>query len=745
MVKYINIEKEDVEYMKRRYIDRLVDKSQKYVSNLMDNTYFYNLIYKNIAKIIKEIYDKNPNITTLEVKEIFRSELETFLEVQSSIGVKRNVARYFIQEDFRKNPSEIKKIYEETVDEVDEKYSEIIMNSSGFNELGDYEQTRRIYMKNAITILRRTKEMLVLNFCGISDKGEKLIKKDFSEVTEEELQQISLNAVSIFGNNIDISDIDLNEIDEVKFNEIKNRATTMIEKTKKNIEFISNLKTNERKRYFKQNRIGTISAFDKIAPYFKTPTEVIQTSDSITSQRNAEEKQVEYWIKNIGIDYKDQIKDRCISGILRNIYLLDKYGLLDENVIRRKQFFERLIHQLNIDNEQINGYIRELPYTKEEILGFFTEEQLQKKSLYQLVAMNAEWSNVATKSIADINNVLFIMEQLNLFEDIKDGKNMTMNKSENSKITDEVIETIFKKIYILHGISYKLLTGTHVEEDGEKTINDEVRKISSSYINDYTQYFSEYCPDIPNDLIQDFSYYKTGANIRANLYKQKDENMLALISIFEERSDINWGIALDDDQQSIEDEKKLLLCFDVPELTMPIRLHIPKAIIKDYLESFHRTHIIKVYEGKDDFVLRDKLVHSYGVYPANIRFSKAINGLKNSIDENINKDFFDFIMHINYLMNNTEYPKSMKTVTGRNKKGKLRYAKKERYINLNTDSVISREEAILEMERESIGVDSDDIGDPIGTENKVIKEDSNTQKRNSNRPNNTEDPYGENR
>lgn len=439
---------------------------------------------------------------------------------------------------------------------------------------------------------------------------------------------------------------------------------------------IANMGTNNRRRLEKNMKITSKSYetgfnVEKLVPYFK----------------GTESEQLFHWLKNNGNMCEDNVKKKCISGIMNNINFLDKFGILDLQLEQKLEYYKKISKILEIENSNLKDLILQIPYNNDEILKIFNEDNLKKLSIKSLIALNAEWSNITVKTVKDINNMLFLMRQLDLFDDIKDGKNMTIDN--NSKINKQTLNVIFKKIYIMHTLSYKMLKDICASNEKKGTkLSARITAETQEYSNEYTKYFSNLLNNKSNNIQEDMEYYKYGENLRYNLYKQKDENIIALITGFMFENKGNWGVILEDENDI--NNRNIFFAFDVNDLTMPIRLHLSKEMLYDFLKNIAQTEYINIYKGNKDFYIGDSYISSYGVYPINRRYYNLIKKIKTNITDD--KEIYNYIMHLNYLIDETEYPKSMKDVIGTDKKGKKKYVKSENVLNINTGKIISKSE-----------------------------------------------------
>ena len=146
---------------------------------------------------------------------------------------------------------------------------------------------------------------------------------------------------------------------------------------------------------------------------------------------------------------------------------------------------------------------------------------------------------------------------------------------------------------------YKDLENDNINETVKKVdLKKYLSSIVAEYQQEYSDYFNSRTPMTTNILGDDIvNKYITGKNFVYNLYTHKNSNVLALVESCLTRDAIqNWGY-IEEDTSSVGNF--IILGFDIPNLNMPLRIHIPKKHIKEYLLANDIENIIPVYKGND--------------------------------------------------------------------------------------------------------------------------------------------------
>ena len=232
--------------------------------------------------------------------------------------------------------------------------------------------------------------------------------------------------------------------------------------------------------------------------------------------------------------FSDNIRRKYITALRVIGKIIKDFGLF--KIYEQRE--NARINDIGIEEENIN------------LEEYFNKEFLETLPIKTLIAMNVFWENRLTKEIQRISNGIFIMQDLNLIEQIlKDDKKY--EKFPFDKLPDDTIEAELIKTEILNEISQiciddmeKAMKGKKQEEFVEKIDMDPyVKGVSPQYQAKYNKYFSKKIPNTLNILDYDLlDKYLTGKNIVNNLYIGKNANVLALIESCITRDTIqNWG------------------------------------------------------------------------------------------------------------------------------------------------------------------------------------------------------------
>ena len=374
--------------------------------------------------------------------------------------------------------------------------------------------------------------------------------------------------------------------------------------------------------------------------------------------------------------FSENIRERYITGLKTIGEIIKYFGFFGEYEKRENSRLEKIgIEQEKIDLKQ-----------------YFNEEYLGTLPIKTLIAMSAFWENRLTKEIEEITNATFILQDLNLIEKILNDEG-EYQEFPFEKLPDKKIELEILKTEILKEITQMCVD--EMEEDLKKQKRQEekvkeiyitpyIREVAAEYQEEYNEYFSKLIPNTMNILTYDIEdRYMTGKNMVNNLYKGKNANVLALIESCITRDTIqNWGYVEEDNNVG----NFIILGFDIEGLNMPLRIHIPKDYLKEFLEANEMENIIPIYKGNDDFRRLGELIKTPALIPMSPNVKRQIKDMEINRKGSVQQAMY--LEHLKYLANTTteNFPQRLKTpkVIGKGKKQKVKYLIKREYIDLDT-------------------------------------------------------------
>lgn len=393
--------------------------------------------------------------------------------------------------------------------------------------------------------------------------------------------------------------------------------------------------------------------------------------------------------KDIDVPNEEHLKENYIKIIKKVGERLEQFGELkkdneNNNKLMKKYDMEGLEYPMESDNEAETIGVKDI----------FKKENLENLSLLQISSIETFWVNRYAKILESLSNSLMIADQFDLFDKLKNGEKITLNEDE--------LKYVFQKQNILYGLSRDIsdtISSTKSNEMKKETQSivtvdaDEIfNKIYKNMGSKYNKHFSEMNPNFENDLVKDFDNFYDYNSAKCIIYQMKDFSMEAIIyNIVNAGRKLNWGVI-----ENTVNNKKVVLSADVPELNMPLRLHIEKEKLIQFFDEYQGNAIIPKYDGANDFELEGRTL------PTNVLMllgNKQKDFIKKELkeDEEIksgkikmyprSKKEINFLEHINYLGNIEEYPKHLGREFVKKVKGKKITGYKQKpyeYIDLAT-------------------------------------------------------------
>lgn len=493
---------------------------------------------------------------------------------------------------------------------------------------------------------------------------------DFIDITRDSNDQ-----QPIYGGNLKISCRTL--IHQV-IKEIDRRNKEMSPEVKKVIEEYNNSDAKNKK---------------KIEQQFKDKKVIEDFRDLASEYMGSEKDRVYTTIKN-SLDYfEEQLKNMQIQTMEFIGEKLDENGLLER-------------YKENSDNNMVKcgmkGYTYDVSTQKHKkdeigIKEVFSREFLETQDAEEVMLLSLFWQNRYAKETESIGNAIFTIDTLNLWGEIVKGK-------EDIKITDDQISAVVNKMICLREIvsshmnNLKGKSKKTTKEDldrGYKKVDgtEEIKNIVKQEGKNYKAIYDEHLPSSSNNLERDIELYNILLNQNENIYMIRNALLGCKVrSLFDSKKCKNWGIIPEEFKQYENDEnvksKYVLIGIDQEGFNMPIRLHIKKSLLIDFIKSYNGDTKIPIYEGDRDFIIHHSLIKANVLMPMQKAQKTIINKkYKESSEKRMYNS--DMIEHLRFLKDSDKYPEHLKieiiTPTG---KKKVRPSRK--YMDLSTGDIFEK-------------------------------------------------------
>ena len=422
------------------------------------------------------------------------------------------------------------------------------------------------------------------------------------------------------------------------------------------------------------------------------PKETLKFSEKYKSVSNKEKKEIESNLSNEERKTLEVLVNTTTDDEVTNIKNLIKVllpeieGEIKKDLINSMKSMGRFFEQFNfigryksLNSSKLKGMgLAELeqPLYKDrfgkkevELNKLFSEEVLEQCSVEDLLVLNTFWQNRFAKETERINNAIFALVELEVLE-----------KGDKSTYSDDEMELIETKTELLKGISSivsKILNkksekkNNKIEYEYEAIdIRKEVKEILLPFQKRYDEYIYEKTGKKGNNISNDYINYALLYNQLENAYKCKNSTMANILSmIYDDKSKTNWGYIADEMSTSKKDSKFLLIGIDYEGMNMPVRLHIERSLIKNFLKCRGEKMELPVYEGADDFIYNGNVIPTQILMPASNKYKKCINDCLKKRQLPVEQE--RMLYHLRYIKDHDKYPEHLKN-------------RPERIINIQT-------------------------------------------------------------
>ncbi len=365
-----------------------------------------------------------------------------------------------------------------------------------------------------------------------------------------------------------------------------------------------------------------------------------------------------------------ELKSNYVESIVRVSENMDRVGLLERYCTEHRKAMERIgLSGLSYNYEgDEKGNI--------SVKSFFQRQNIEKMDIYKLSMLNAFLINRYTKALEDLNKTFFIVSELGLWPQIKSAV-----PSQNGKISVDIeeseLETLYRKMNFLDVVLEDVMAYCKENSSSDDAqnitmengsirgfikvnVNDKIDELEDEIGSDYRAFFGNSLPDSSNNFGVDFDEYRLLRNAIVNTYRIKDFNMLsALFNLYQVKGlSKNWGVM--PEGRPIEESQKILLGFDIEGFNMPIRLHIDKSMVIDFLQANQGTTKMPVYEGTSDFTTSDRNIGTQILMPLGMKQKKSLKTYYEYHSKAPYSNVRNFLEHIVFLKDSGKYPEHLK-------------------------------------------------------------------------------------
>ena len=337
-------------------------------------------------------------------------------------------------------------------------------------------------------------------------------------------------------------------------------------------------------------------------------------------------------------EIEKQLIDREKNGLKIAGKFLEKYGFLEEEIQQQNEDYKRLDFKNMCYKYETEGITEDIG-----LKNIFTDEYIDTLSLEQLTVLNAFWQNRVTKCVSEIKKGIFIVDSLNLWDNIEDENNI-------NQISDEILLGTVLKMKLLDNVAEKARKDIDEYKESENyryARYDYEKNITGDFKGNYKFTFDNILPDSNNDFLKDIDCCQLIRNNIKIIYETKEAMIRALLLQINHNSKItNWGYIPED---KIDDDNFVLIGIDYPGFNLPLKLHMRKKNIMQFFDETKSDAIIPIYEGEKDMMYKGRRLTTKIYMPLTEQRESEIiakNKTINTVDLKYN-----YIRHLGNLIN----------------------------------------------------------------------------------------------
>lgn len=386
--------------------------------------------------------------------------------------------------------------------------------------------------------------------------------------------------------------------------------------------------------------------------------------------------------------FRKSIRESSVQFLKETISMLSEFGTIESYEDQQ----QRILRALGL--EKVTELLGAHPIDETT----FSDDGIAPLELSKIVTLNAFWVNRLTKEIENCNTSLFIINSLGLWDAIVKAEPDPKTGEINIDVSEEDLEKTYRKVYFLRGLTDQIYTNG--DEIPYKYVEDSVGKegpnglkakpkkyksidiealdsiIKDKYEDYYEEYFNKLAPGQEHNLKVDFDDYRIMDNAKKNAYQLKDNMMIAMLAMLVGgKASKNWGIV-----ESSASSKFVIIAEDIQGLNLPVRLHIERNVVRDFLTAYNGDAKIPVYEGNDDFEVAGRQISTHFLIPVRNDIAQRVKEFSKGYPEG--SDRKNFLEHMAYICGDTAFPQHLK-INGKKKAGKTQKKRANpKYIDL---------------------------------------------------------------
>lgn len=645
----------------KTYFQRQLERSQARVDSKPSEAKFVHSQLHNVVHQLQEIKELNPGITYEDMKKIILSEISYNSNVVlESTTVFCEYMNYICAQYFISHPKKYAEISESVKNSNTDFEKEYYQKCSSFDEYLSYfvyEYKKGIFSAYLSNYFEATPE----NY------------KNADELISENLETISSE---YFNEHFSMPQVSQVFVSTSMSDKAKVAKLTALSKCYK--------LPNVRQLFLTCSRLFLNGSFGLLEGTAK-----ITEANLRKGLANSTEKIVQR------LDYQGRLNDYMVSHVIQmcNIGFPEfatpfcNNGMPDEKFASCFEFITPAMRKGNV-NSILNS-----DKVKQALSADYLASN-RNLSIEDLFALHAFWLNRYAKELNAYSEAMFAIIDFGFILKILDSK-------PGESIDIDISFADIKKILLKMGVLYlpaatfiqeKQLEANTIDVSDQETnsVGNKIyhysyapfverikKQFSSDGHDEYSEYFSEVLPGAKNNLAEDAEFYVHLYNPIENSYMLKDEFINAIVASFDNNRFFeypNAGIVL----SSITNKSSFVVIGVDAGFSAPVRMHVNRYDLCDFLKSINGNTILPLYEGNEDFAdLSSPLVFPLTEKHKSI-LKKANKNLSSYKSSNV-------IAHLGFI-DSKHAPEHLKTSVF-DAKGREKKVFQKRYIDLETGEV----------------------------------------------------------
>lgn len=645
---------------KRTYFQKQLDRAQARVDSKSSEAKYVHTQLHDVVRHLQEIKELNPGVTYDDMKKIIMSEIaHNSTVIFEATTVFYEYMNYICAQYFIAHPKKYAEVSESVKNSDVDFEKECYQNCSSFDE----------YLSYFVYVYKHSifDEYLSDYFESTPENY-----KNADELLAENLETISSNFFDKYFSAPQVSQVFVSSMsDKAKFEKLTALSKCFKLPTVRQA-FLT------RAKFFLNGSFGLLPGTVKL---------------SEIHLRNGLANSIEKVVQRL--DYQGNLNDYMVSHVLQmcNIGFPEfatpfcNDGMPDEKFASCFEFITPAMRKRNV-NSILN------PDKVKESLSSTYLTSNRELAIEDLFALYAFWLNRYAKELNSYSEAMFALIDFDFISKILDSK-----PGEDIKIDISLddINKILVKMGVLYLPAAKFIQEKQLEANTMSTGYNETdsvdkkiyyysydpfiervqRQFTTDGHDEYSEYFSKVLPGARNNLAEDAEFYAKLYNPIENSYMLKDEFINAIVASFNNNLSFeypNAGIVLD----SITDISSMVVLGVDAGFSAPVRMHVNRYDLCDFLKSINGNTMLPVYEGNEDFAN----LPSPLVFPLTEKHKSILKKANKNLSSYKNPNV---VAHLGFI-DEKHAPEHLKTSVF-DAKGREKKVFQKRYIDLETGEV----------------------------------------------------------